>query len=487
MTVRDLLSISSSNLLRMKLRTFLTAAGVLIAIAAFVAMLSFGAGNQAFVEAEFNKLGLFTTMQVYAERPSGEPDSIPPPQLDAAALDRLAAIPGVNLVYPYEAFSVQVTLGDSSIRSKAQSIPASAMKTRLFSQLIAGAPFTDDSSHEAIISEEMAREAGFSFPESAIGKPIVVSVQVSTIDSGLAHIFRHDGVSLFDRMKHVDVDSLFYHSYRTRILRRETNEVVRRFLNGFIGAQQSVRETLTVGGVRGLVRSGRLKIEPVLIPIATAARFKRSGLGGSPTEMFTALRSGTLFADPDDPSGRTYSQVTLDFDPHVFHKTIQDSVEALGYRTFSFAAQFENIQRMFIYFDLGLGLIGLIALITASLGIVNTMVMSINERRREIGVLKALGAHESNIRALFLFESGVIGVMGTYGGIAFGWLITRVASAVARGFMAKNDMPEIELFALPIWLIGISLLVGIGVSVLAGLYPAARASRIDPVEALRSE
>jgi len=159
----------------------------------------------------------------------------------------------------------------------------------------------------------------------------------------------------------------------------------------------------------------------------------------------------------------------------------------LGFRTFSFAAEFEKIQQVFIYFDLALGVVGLIALITASLGIVNTMVMSINERRREIGVLKSLGADDSDIRRLFLIESGVMGVLGTAGGILFGWIITRIVSAIAQAYMKSEGIPPLDLFALPVWLILIALGIGVGVNMLAGWYPAARAARVDPVAALRNE
>jgi putative ABC transport system permease protein len=115
------------------------------------------------------------------------------------------------------------------------------------------------------------------------------------------------------------------------------------------------------------------------------------------------------------------------------------------------------------------------------------MVMSITERKREIGILKSLGADEVEIRVLFLVESGVIGLIGTIGGILCGFIITRIVSAIAQIYMQGEGIPSIDLFALPVWLILIALAVGVGVSVTAGLYPAARAARIDPVEALRND
>jgi putative ABC transport system permease protein len=115
------------------------------------------------------------------------------------------------------------------------------------------------------------------------------------------------------------------------------------------------------------------------------------------------------------------------------------------------------------------------------------MVMSILERKREIGVLKSLGADEREIRFLFLAESGMIGVLGSVFGITFGWIITRIASGIAKVVMAKQGIPATELFAIPIWLILIALAIGVGVSLLAGFYPASRAAHIDPIDALRNE
>lgn len=470
----------------MKLRTFLTTSGVLIAIAAFIAMLSFGAGNQEHITREFNKLGLFSTMQVYPRDRDNANDTLSTAKLDQSALERFAAVPGVNIVYPYDAFSVTVKLGDSVVPSRAQALPIAAVQTKLFSNLSAGHTFDAGNAREALISTDLVKKAGFT-ADSVIGKKLILSVRVSVIDSGLAHILVDRGKTVLDRIKHIRLDSLTNKAYRTKVLRSEVNETIRRFLNGFINAQSVISDTLTVCGVRGPERVGRMRIESIIIPTATAARFSSSGFSGNPAEIFSAMSSGTLFSRTDDTNAKTFSQVTIDFDPKVPYKGISDSLQAMGFRTFSFAAQFEEIQRAFLYFDLAFGVIGLIALITASLGIVNTMIMSITERRREIGVLKSLGADELDIRLLFLVESAVIGVLGTAAGILFGWTITRIVSAVAQAYMKSQGIPPMDLFALPAWLILIALGVGVGVSVVAGFYPAARAARVDPVEALRND
>lgn len=487
MTLRDLMVISTGNLWRMKLRAVLTISGVVIAIAAFVSMVSFGAGNQEYIETEFNKLGLFTTMQVFPKRDEDVKDSLPKAKLDQAALVKLGAVPGVNLVYPYDAVSVKVAVGDTVISTKAQALPAAAIRTRLFSKLASGTVFENDSSRSVIVSDDLLKEAGITNFDSVLGKSIVLTVRVSLIDSGLAHILVDKDESLLDRAKKIHFDSLRNAEYRGRVIRGEVSEVVRRFVGGFLNAQAALNDTLTICAVRLTDGVGGSRIEDVIMPVMTAVRFKSGGFGGSPTEIFGGLSSGTLFDQGEDGTGQTFSRVTLDFDPKVPYRTVKDSVEGLGFRAFSFAEEFEQIQQVFLYLNMALGLIGLIALTTASLGIANTMIMSINERRKEIGVLKSLGADDSDVRRLFLVESGVIGIFGTIGGITFGWSITRVVSFVAQRFMVDKGITPIDLFALPLWLIGISLVVGIGVSVVAGLYPAARAARVDPVAALRNE
>ncbi len=485
MTLRDRLSISLGNLWRMKLRAVLTISGVVIAIAAFVSMLSFGAGNQRLVREQFDKLGLFSTMIVYPQRlEDGEPDSAV--VLDQRAVEILAAVPGVNLAYPMESFSVKVAFGDSLATTKAQALPTAALQTKLLSQLVAGETFDADSARQALVTEEFLEMVGIEEPDSIIGKSVAVSVSLSSLDSGLAHIFYDEGGEIRERLRGVRFDSLLQRDFAEHLARQEFNHAVQRFLDGYLNAQMVICDTLQVRGVLEERQRGRSRLEPVIIPVGTAMRFDAGGLSADPMELLSAIRRGAFLTD-DNASARSYPRVTLDIDPTVPYEPIKDSVEAMGFRTFSYAEEFEEIKRIFLYFNLGLAMIGLIALSTASLGIINTLVMSIIERTREIGVLKSLGADERDIRILFLVESGAIGVIGASFGILLGWLIARLASLVARTIMEREGIDPVELFAMPLWLVAAALSVGLIVSLIAGVYPAARAARVDPVEALRNE
>ena len=208
MTFKDLLAISSGNLWRMKLRTFLTVAGVVIAIAAFVAMLSFGAGNQRLITEQFNELGLFSTMYVYPPDEDEPNDSLPEAVLDQQAVETLAHIPGVNLAYPLQAFSVTASVLDTQIVTKAQALPGKAVQTKIFSRLVAGEAYGSDSANEALVSENFLEAIGIEQADSAIGMEVIVSVEVASIDSGLTRVIQGVGERIGERVRDFRTDSL---------------------------------------------------------------------------------------------------------------------------------------------------------------------------------------------------------------------------------------------------------------------------------------
>ena len=480
MSFRDLLLIALGNLRRQKLRSLLTISGVIIAIGAFVAMLSFGAGNQRMISDQFDELGLFTTMLVYPASESG--DSL---SLDEKAVLRLADIRGVRLAYPYDRFKVNVVWGDSAIGVDAQALSAGALETKYYSRLEAGERIGDEAG-SVLVSDELLDGLGVADADSFIGQRIAVSVKSASIDSALVRLFSDPDGNLRKRLASLEVDSLLEDGYVERILRRELDAATRRFLDGYLNAQALTVDTLEVRGVIRSHGSRRNRVLPVILPLSTARRFDAAGPSADPTELLPRIMKGEIFTKASSMS-KAFPQVTLDLHPYASHSVVADSVEAMGFESFSYASEFEEIRRVMLFFNMGLGLVGLVALVTAALGIANTMVMSILERRREIGILRSLGAQARDIRGLFLVESGAIGALGSMGGILLGWIVARVASGVAKAVMRNQDVEVMELFATPFWLVGIAMAFGVLVAVLAGTYPAGRAARVDPVEALRQE
>ncbi|MDX9859035.1 MAG: FtsX-like permease family protein [candidate division Zixibacteria bacterium] len=485
MTFRDMIDIAAGNLRRMKLRTSLTIAGVVIAIAAFVSMLSFGAGNQQYVQEQFDRLGLFSMVIV---RPAEAADSTAAVDLTDSMLTVLGEIDGVSLVYPYDAFDVTIRLADTQFVSSAQALTSTALRTPLFSDLSAGHTFASDTAAEAMVTAELVHDLGIDTASQVLGTSLIVGVQRSVMDSALVHMLDLGEGNLERRIRSIEFRRLQFAEYRDSVMQAELGGALKRFFDGYLRATVPVAETLTVVGVLAGHDRGHVRVKPIILPAATARALSGGGFNAAnPTAMLTALASGQISLSTSASDRRTYSQATIVMAPTASYEAIRDSVKAMGFETFSFAEQFKEIRRVMLYFNLGLGMIGLIALVTASLGIANTMIMSIIERTREIGMLKSLGAAAADIRLIFLVESGVIGVSGAVLGIVFGWLITRLVSAVAQAVMENEGIEPVELFALPIWLIALALVFGTLVSVLAGFYPAARAARVDPVQALRAE
>ncbi len=487
MTLRDHIEVSLRNLWRIKLRAVLTTSGVIIAIATFVAMLSFAAGNNRYFTTAFNEFGLLNQMSV-TPKAQNAADTTTAAVLDEAAIQAISRIPGVRLTYPYSSFSVRAAVLDTVVTTTARSLPLDAIRTKLFSRVLGGHQFSSESAREAVVTHEFVDIVGAE-ADSLQGKTLVISMRVANLDSALAAVVGDPQEEARRLFRAVDMDSLHDAGYQRRFAKRELNLRFHKFFQGLMDRQSYVSDTLTIAGVAPDDPAYRIQTAPIVIPEQTARRLSSSGLiiGENPSDLFAAARDGSLFDPQGAYDSRSYPRVTLELDPLTNHKTVKDSVQALGYRAFSFAEQFEEMQRFMVYYYLGLGVIGLIALATASLGIINTLVMSITERRREIGILKALGAHESNIRKLFLVESGAIGAVGSTVGIAVGWIGTRIVAAIMKTVMAREDMPIFDPFALPIWLIALAFSFGVLVSLIAGLYPAARAARVDPVESLRNE
>jgi putative ABC transport system permease protein len=131
----------------------------------------------------------------------------------------------------------------------------------------------------------------------------------------------------------------------------------------------------------------------------------------------------------------------------------------------------------------------LVCLLVAAIGIITTMLMSVLERVREIGIFKSIGAHEGHIQALFLMEGSLIGLVGGVCGLVLAWAISFPANSWLRSLVAQRLNVKLDsvLFAFPWWLIVGGPAFAVVVTTLAALYPARRAVRIDPVQALRHE
>lgn len=167
--------------------------------------------------------------------------------------------------------------------------------------------------------------------------------------------------------------------------------------------------------------------------------------------------------------------------------TVERQIEAQGYHTISVLDRMENLSNTFRVVQGVLSLFGLIAVLVAGLGIINTLVMSINERKREIGVMKAVGATRGNITMLYAVEAAAIGacgcIQGLVAGVVVGNLVNLAAAHFYPGYWKVNALMS---FDNP-FLIPALLLFGTIIGLLAGIYPARSAASLDPIRALKYE
>jgi ABC-type antimicrobial peptide transport system permease subunit len=187
------------------------------------------------------------------------------------------------------------------------------------------------------------------------------------------------------------------------------------------------------------------------------------------------------------PGRNAYQSLTVRVKSPAVVKDVEDAIKPMGFATYSLLDATSNLRQVFAVFDLLMGIFGSLALIVASLGIINTLVMAILERRREIGVLKALGAADGDIRKLFFVEAGVMGLIGGLLGVAIGWMIGFGMNFATNTYLRRQSLPPLKVSSVPWWMVAAAIAFSIAVSLAAGLYPASRAARLNPVEALRYE
>lgn len=192
--------------------------------------------------------------------------------------------------------------------------------------------------------------------------------------------------------------------------------------------------------------------------------------------------------DPDLLQNSGYDTVQIRAtDTTAANRLVRD-IKAEGYEVQSLETIIQLADQVFSVINIMLSSVGGLALLVASLGIVNTMIMSIYERTREIGTLKAIGASRGDVRLMFMIEAGMIGVMGGLLGIVGGWGLGKILNRVIQYYIDTRNLPIRGNFfvvspTLALASLGFAILVG----VVAGLYPANRAAKLDPLLALRHE
>ena len=171
---------------------------------------------------------------------------------------------------------------------------------------------------------------------------------------------------------------------------------------------------------------------------------------------------------------------------------ITDQITQMGFQAFTPQSFVEGINNFYNVLQIIFGGVGAIALLVAAIGIANTMAMSILERTREIGLMKAVGATNRDVLAIFLGEAAGIGFLGGLGGVIIGWLAGQGINVLAMVYLANQATqqggapPSVAVYT-PVWLPLFALIFSTFIGMLSGLYPALRAATMIPVLALKYE
>src|SRR3984957_9518772 len=450
MKTRDLADLALRNLGEAMFRNALTTLGVAVGVASLVAMLSLGVGLQQLASKRLSQSGLFDTIFVTPKnsfRGMGRPPREVQPDKPARALDEdarkeIEKLPNVIEVYPQVRFFTEVRFNNKPYATVVAGMPDSSKNSGSFDGM-QGHFFSSPTANEAILQIEFAKDLSEK-PDSLLGQELILryaerqALATNAADPPGNAGEPSGGFSVVPR------------ELRLKIV--------------------GIVETEPAAGYGGY---GNARL---LMPLQTASTLRAAQVN----DLRDIVR--------DSNSGKTtYASLSVRAKSPSGVEALETSIKKMGFNAFSLLDASKSLRTFFTVFDSLLGIFGCLALAVATLGIVNTLVMAILERRREIGILKALGAAYSDVQQLFFIEAGVMGFFGGIFGVLFGWLLGRTVTFGTNVYLARQNLNPIELSSVPLWLVFSALIFAILVSLAAGLYPASRAAKLNPVDALRYE
>lgn len=469
MSWMDLLRMSGSNLKRRKLRTFLTVLGVIIGTTSIVVMISLGLGLQQSLYREVEQSGGITSIKVTGKSAgdsmiyysgSGEDQVDPTQYIDDKTVEELGKLDHVVSSYPVYEMTAVLLKGAYEGYGSLKAMP-----------------------QEGLIEQNIPLAEGGRLPKKGGPLELVYGNTVITDfrEKGSDSYYWETGI-----LPDIDLakDSVFlildqdgyYNSQSSGINMGGT---------GGEGNEQPTKKNVQKHVVKasGMVEGGPDDWN-------SHAYYIYCDLDVLRQVLKKEFSDGVIPGQPTTKSGKpykefyyTYAQVKADDIDNV--NAVADAIRQMGYNVETNAEYLNSMQKEFAMIEAVLGGIGAVSLFVAAIGIANTMMMSIYERTKEIGVIKVLGCSLKNIKQMFLMEAACIGLLGGVIGNILSFLVSALINVVTgHGAVMGFDG---NISYIPPWLVLVSMLFAMLVGITAGYFPAKRAMQLSPLAAIRSE
>ncbi|MGA9352238.1 MAG: FtsX-like permease family protein [Terriglobales bacterium] len=460
----DLADLAVRNLRESVFRNSLTTIGISVGVASLVAMLSLGIGLQQLASRRLQKSGLFDTvvatskrdLRNFREQREEGPAPSESPLLDETARKNIAQIPGVVEAYPDIRFVTDVRFDDKPHLTMVAGVPFSAKNNNDAFDGVQGSFFSSDAASEAILQK--------SFAEELLG----ITPKPGTDTTNIADLAK----------QLIGKELTMRYAERRSIPSSSSSSAVA--ASGSVASDSAAYSVVSREQVLKIV--GLTDLDPDSLRGAARARvFMPLKLAQDLHVVQSNLRDSSA---SDMPS---YTSISVRVQNPNQVPAVEDAIKKMGFSAFSIVDAARSMRQFFAVLDGFLAIFGSLALAVASIGIVNTLVMAILERRREIGIMKAIGASDADVRGLFFAEAGVMGLVGGAVGVTLGWVIGRIINFGMNIYLERQHFPSAQIWSVPVWLVLGAIGFSIVVSLVSGLYPASRAARLDPVQALRYE
>lgn len=464
MKLPDLTELALRNLRESLLRNSLTTIGISVGVASLVAMLSLGIGLQQLFSRRLAKSGLFDTVVVTSRRElrgmgREEERTGPAPAesrvLDDAARQEIEHLPNVLEASPDIRFITELRYDDKPHLTMISAMTVSMKSNEAFDGM-QGRFFSSENAPEAILQKSFAEELLGKTPALGGPEPDVALLGPPLLGKELTMRYAERVAAPSSPIPLRPSDGEAAEASYSVVSREQKLKIV-----GVVD--------LDPESMRGPTRG------KVFLPLKLAESLHIM----QPTDLREISRAA---------SGQpAYSSLSVRVKNPAQVQKVEDAIKKMGFTTFSILDASRGLQEVFRVLYAFLGIFGSLALIVSSIGIVNTLVMAILERRREIGIMKAIGASDMDVQRLFFAEAGAMGVLGGVVGVLLGWSIGQVINFGTNIYLKSQSYPPEHFWAVPWWLVALAIGFSFLVSLIAGLYPAGRAARLDPVQALRYE